>query len=158
MPDVIVGRRRPRRWRAARRLMAASLLPLLISGGAAARAQTPPSPISPIPPRRSHPRRSRRRAEAAPSRPSSSGGDKALSEETLRYYLGIEPGQPLDEDALNRNIKKLWDRNLVDDIQVESVPTAAGVRLVVTVAARPVLRSIDYQGLKRISKTDLQES
>ena len=38
-----------------------------------------------------------------------------------------------------------------------AIPTAAGVRLVITVAERPVLRSIDYEGLKRISKTDLQD-
>ena len=37
------------------------------------------------------------------------------------------------------------------------MPTAAGVRLVITVVERPVLRSIDYEGLKRISKTDLQD-
>jgi outer membrane protein insertion porin family len=154
MSDLIVGRRGPRRWRAARRVMTASLLPLLISGGAA-RAQTPqsPSPLPPSPqPPSPQPSANGRTIEAIEFR-----GDKALSEETLRYYLGIEPGQPLDEEALNRNIKKLWDRNLVDDLQVESIPTPAGVRLVVTVAARPVLRSIDYQGLKRISKTDLQD-
>ena len=69
----------------------------------------------------------------------------------------MTPGQPLNEEALNKNIKQLWDRNLVDDVQVESVPTAGGVRLVITVAERPILRSIDYQGLKRISKTDLQD-
>src|SRR4051794_23787114 len=118
MSDLIVGRRGPRRWRAARRLMTASLLPLLISGGAAARAQTPqspsPQPPSPQPPS-PQPSANGRTIEAIEFR-----GDKALSEETLRYYLGIEPGQPLDEEALNRNIKKLWDRNLVDDIQVES--------------------------------------
>ncbi|HEX6901624.1 MAG TPA: outer membrane protein assembly factor BamA [Thermoanaerobaculia bacterium] len=84
-------------------------------------------------------------------------GEKNLSEETLRYYLGIEPGRPLDEEALNDNIKALWDRNLVDDVTVESVPTPAGVRLIVTVVERPTLRSISYDGLKRISKTDLQD-
>jgi outer membrane protein insertion porin family len=40
---------------------------------------------------------------------------------------------------------------------VESVPTPAGVRLVVTVVERPLLKSIDYDQLKRISKTDLQD-
>jgi outer membrane protein insertion porin family len=142
MPDVIVGRRRPRRWRAVRRLMAASLLPLLISGGIrAARAQALPQPSA-----------NGRTIEAIEFK-----GLKALSEETLRYYLGLAPGQPLNEEALNKNIKQLWDRNLVDDVQVESVPTAGGVRLVITVTERPILRSIDYQGLKRISKTDLQD-
>ena len=89
-------------------------------------------------------------------------GLKSLSEETLRYYLGLEVGQKLDEATLNQNIKELWDRSLIDDIQVESVPASSseipsGVRLTITVQERPVLRSIDYQGTKRISKTDIQD-
>ncbi|HEY9421428.1 MAG TPA: outer membrane protein assembly factor BamA, partial [Thermoanaerobaculia bacterium] len=139
MADLIVGRRGSPRWKATRRLFAASLLPLLISGGMPARAQDP-QPVN------------GRTIEAVEFR-----GLQGLSEDTLRYYLGIEPGQPLDQEALNQNIKQLWERNLVDDVQVESIPTAAGVRLVVTVAARPTLRSITYDGLKRISKTDLQD-
>jgi outer membrane protein insertion porin family len=155
MPDLIVGRRGLRRWRVARRMMAASLLPLLLSGGLPVRAQENPSPqppLQPPPQPRPGPSANGRTIEAIEFR-----GLKTLQEETVRFYLGLEAGQPLDEDALNRNIKQLWDRNLVDDVQVESVPTAAGVRLVITVSERPVLRSIDYEGLKRISKTDLQD-
>jgi outer membrane protein insertion porin family len=137
MLDLIVGRRGSRRWKIARRLLAALLLPLLLSGGIPARAQQPVNG---------------RNIEAIEFR-----GLKALSEETLRYYLGIEPGQPLDEAALDRNIKQLWDRGLVDDLSVESTPTPAGVRLTITVQERPILRSLDYEGLKRISKTDLQD-
>jgi outer membrane protein insertion porin family len=137
MPDLIVGRRGSRRWKITRRLLAALLLPLVLSGGLPVRAQESVNG---------------RTIEAIEFR-----GLKALPEETLRYYLGIEPGQPLNEELLNRQIKILWDRNLVDDISVESVPTPAGVRLVITVAERPVLRSIEYEGLKRISKTDLQD-
>ncbi|HWM89467.1 MAG TPA: outer membrane protein assembly factor BamA [Thermoanaerobaculia bacterium] len=84
-------------------------------------------------------------------------GLKALSEDTLLHYLGLAPGQPLDEGALNRKIKELWNRNLVDGVEVESTSTPAGVRLLITVSERPVLRSIDYEGLKRITKTDLQD-
>jgi outer membrane protein insertion porin family len=137
MLDPIVGRRGSRRWQIARRLLAVLLLPLLLSGGIPARAQPPVNG---------------RTIEGIEFR-----GLKALSEETLRYYLGIEPGQPLDEEALDHNIKQLWDRGLVDDLSVESVPTPAGVRLVITLQERPILRSLDYEGLKRISKTDLQD-
>jgi outer membrane protein insertion porin family len=140
MSVLIVGRRGSRRWQVARRLLVVLLLPSLLSGGFSARAQAPQAPVN------------GRTIEAIEFK-----GTKALSEDTLRYYLGIEPGQPLDEEALNRNVKQLWDRNLVDDVQVESVPTPAGVKLVITVVERPVLRSIDYEGLKRISKTDLQD-
>jgi outer membrane protein insertion porin family len=166
MPDLIVGRRKPRRWKAARRLVAASVLPVLVSGGLSAHAQTLPPSSSPQPPTPQPPPPQPSAPETSPTQPSGNGrtieaiefkGLKSLSEDTLRYYLGLATGQPLDEDALNKNLKKLWERNLVDDVQVESVPTATGVRLVITVAERPVLRSIDYDGLKRISKTDLQD-
>src|SRR5436309_623686 len=143
MADLIVGRRGSRRWQVVRRLLVVLLLPSLLSGGFSARAQAPQAPQPPV---------NGRTIEAIEFK-----GTKALSEDTLRYYLGLEPGKPLDEDALNRNVKQLWDRNLVDDVEVESVPTPAGVRLVITVAERPLLRSIDYEGLKRISKTDLQD-
>jgi outer membrane protein insertion porin family len=137
MLDLIAGRRGSRRWKITRRLLAALLLPLVLCGGYPVRAQEPVSG---------------RTIESIEFR-----GLKALSEDTLRYYLGIEPGQPLDEDALNQSLKRLWERNLVDDIAVESVATPAGLRLVITVAERPVVRSIEYEGLKRISKTDLQD-
>src|SRR5436305_6201891 len=140
MADLIVGRRGSCRWQVVRRLLVVLLLPSLLSGGISARAQAPQPPVN------------GRTIEAIEFK-----GTKALSEDTLLYYLGLEPGKPLDEDALNRNVKQLWDRNLVDNVEVESIPTPAGVRLVITVTVRPLLRSIDYEGLKRISKTDLQD-
>jgi outer membrane protein insertion porin family len=84
-------------------------------------------------------------------------GLKTLSEETMLYYLGLEVGQPIDQDRLNKNIKTLWDRGLVDDLKVDYTPVANGVKLTISVAERPILRSIDYQGLKRISKTDVED-
>ncbi len=83
-------------------------------------------------------------------------GLRALSEETLLYYLGLEKDQPLDPERLDRNVKTLWDRNLIDDIQIEATPTAAGgVRLLVKIVERPVIRSVDYQGMRRVGRNDL---
>lgn len=127
-----------------RRALAFALAPLLLLGGTHVGAQ---------------PASGARTVEAVEFR-----GLETLSEETLLYYLGIQTGQPLAEDQLNENIKRLWERGLVDDIQIEVEPTAGGaptpgngVRLIVTVKERPVLRSIDYQGLKRLSRTDIQD-
>ena len=78
-------------------------------------------------------------------------GLKTLSEETLLYYLGLEVGKPLDQAELNRNIQVLWGRELVDDLKVDSQPLDDGVKLVIAVTERPILRSIDYQGLKKVS-------
>jgi outer membrane protein insertion porin family len=85
-------------------------------------------------------------------------GLKTLSEETVLFYLGLKMGEPLNEDQLNRSIKQLWQRGLIDDIKVDGVTVPPdGVRLTITIAERPVLRSIDYEGMKRVSKTDIQD-
>ncbi len=84
-------------------------------------------------------------------------GLKLLPAETLSYYLGIAEGQELDESALNRNLHDLWSRNLIDDLKIDRVPVDGGVKLVISVVERPILRSLDYQGLKRVSRTDVNE-
>ncbi|HEX7182688.1 MAG TPA: outer membrane protein assembly factor BamA [Thermoanaerobaculia bacterium] len=141
----------PPRRAALRRALVLALLPMLLSGGMpAGRAQAQPVPL----------------AQGTPSVPASAGrtiqsieirGLQALSEETLLYYLGLEPGQALNQEQLNAKVKELWERALIDDIRVETEPAGEGVKLIITVKERPILRSIDYQGLKRISKTDLQD-
>lgn len=89
-------------------------------------------------------------------------GNKTLAEDTLRYYLGIEPGQPLVRSQLDHNVKRLWDRELIDDISIEALPAesseyGAGVRLVVHIEERPRVASVRYEGLKRISQSDLDD-
>lgn len=84
-------------------------------------------------------------------------GLRAVAEETLRFYLGLEEGREFDEAALNRSILELWKRRLLDDIRVEKLPEGDGIRLVVTVVERPILRSLDYEGLQRLSRTDIND-
>jgi outer membrane protein insertion porin family len=142
--DLIAGRRGSLRRPGGRaplavRLLVLMLLPLLVTGSLPARAQEV-----------SYDGRTVTGVEFH--------GIQALSEETLLYYLGITIGKPLDEAALNHNIRELWNRGLIDDIAVQATPDGdKGVKLSFTLKERPLLRSIDYQGLKRISKTDIQD-
>lgn len=136
------------------RLLVVALLPLLVTGG------VPMSPASAQP---------MRDPQASPAQPATGQpgrtirdiqfrGNETLPDETLRYYLGLETGQPYDEDKLNESIRELWNRSLLDDIQVETTPTDdGGVNLVITIKERPILRSISYEGLKRVAKTDIQD-
>jgi outer membrane protein insertion porin family len=85
-------------------------------------------------------------------------GLHGLAEETLRFYLGVEVGSRLDSADLDRRILELWERRLIDDIRIEKEALAPGeARLVVTVVERPILRSVDYQGLKGYSRSDVGE-
>jgi outer membrane protein insertion porin family len=157
--DRIVSRQEPRRGEgprlscraAIRHLVVLSLLPLLLSGGVplqSALAQGGGAPAAGDQPA----------AAAHTIQAVEFHGTKALSEETLMYYLGLQIGQPLDEKQLNSKIKELWDRALVDDVRIDAEPLADnGVKLIITVKERPILRSVSYEGLKRISKTDIQD-
>lgn len=89
-------------------------------------------------------------------------GNRTLAVDTLQYYLDIAPGEPFSRSELDRNIKRLWDRELIDDITVEALPAESpehgrGVRLVVELEERPRVVSVEYEGLKRISLPDLRD-
>lgn len=84
-------------------------------------------------------------------------GLHTVAEDSLLFYLGLQLGQPLDERRLNANVHDLWARNLIDDIQFETVPEQGGVKLKIKVQERAVLRSVVYEGLKRIGNTDITD-
>jgi outer membrane protein insertion porin family len=155
-PDSMVSRREPRlpgrvrtRRVLVRRILALFLLPFMVTGGVPVRRASA-QPMAP-------PTQTTSAADGQTIQAIEMRGIQALSEETLLFYLGLQPGQVLDDAQLNKKIKELWDRSLVDDIQVEAEPAQGGVKLIITVKERPILRSIDYQGIKRVSKTDIQD-
>jgi outer membrane protein insertion porin family len=88
-------------------------------------------------------------------------GLDGLPAETLDHYLfsrrrGADY-PALDVDDLDERIKTLWGRELIDDIDVEVEQDEGGVRLTIRIVERPMLLSIDYAGLKRISRSDINE-
>jgi outer membrane protein insertion porin family len=84
-------------------------------------------------------------------------GLTTLSEGTLRFYLGLDPQAALDAASLNERIHRLWERGLIEDIQVETEEVAGGVVLRIRVQERPTLSAIEYVGLKRLERTDINE-
>ncbi len=82
-------------------------------------------------------------------------GVETLSEESLSYYLDLEPGKPWDPGRLNDRIKELWGRELIDDISVKAEAEGEGVGVRVTITERPLLTSLDYDGLKKLKRSDI---
>ncbi|MCY3963927.1 MAG: outer membrane protein assembly factor BamA [Acidobacteria bacterium] len=82
-------------------------------------------------------------------------GVETLSEESLSYYLDLEPGKPWDPGRLNDRIKELWERELIDDISVAGEAEGDGVGVRVAITERPLLTSLDYEGLKKLKRSDI---
>lgn len=53
--------------------------------------------------------------------------------------LETRAGEPLDEDRIDRDVRRLWTTGWFDDIRVESFQAAEGVQLVFTLVERPRL-------------------
>jgi len=82
-------------------------------------------------------------------------GVETLSEESLSYYLDLEAGKPWDPGRVNDRIKGLWDRKLVDDITIDAEAMGDGVLVRVDITERPLLRSLEYDGLKKVKRNDI---
>ena len=46
-------------------------------------------------------------------------GGVTLTVDTVSYYLGLEPGDPLDREAIVDGYRRLWDSGLFEDVRIE---------------------------------------
>jgi outer membrane protein insertion porin family len=84
-------------------------------------------------------------------------GLRLLPEDSAAFYLGVAEGTILNWEELNDNIHRLWERRLIDDIDVQAIPQGEGVKLLITMLERPLLTEVEYVGLKRISQSDIED-
>ncbi len=82
-------------------------------------------------------------------------GVETLSEESLNYYLDLEVGKTWDPGRINERIKSLWERKLIDDISVSVAEQGEGVLVRIALVERPLLVSLEYEGLKKVKRSDI---
>lgn len=82
-------------------------------------------------------------------------GRETLADDSVLFYLGLEVGKPYDPGVLDRKLLEFWSRELVDDILIEAEALGDGVKLRVRLTERPELVSLDYQGNKKVNRTDI---
>lgn len=85
-------------------------------------------------------------------------GLKTLAEDSMNYYLGLEVGQRYEPQRLNESIREFWSRGMIDDVTVSAEPQDSGMKLVIEILERPLLRSIDYQGLDKVKRSDIADA
>jgi outer membrane protein insertion porin family len=85
-------------------------------------------------------------------------GGATLTSDTVSYYLGVEPGDPLDDKILSEGFHQLWESGLVEDARIEAEPMENDeVRLIVTVQERPFVTSVVFEGNKKLSTSSLKD-
>lgn len=84
-------------------------------------------------------------------------GNRRIPRDTLRARIFSKEGDPYDEDALRRDFQALWNTGWFEDIKIETDKGEKGLIVIFRVTERPIIRSIDYQGLSSVTQSDVLE-
>jgi len=85
-------------------------------------------------------------------------GGKTVTLDTVSYYLDIYPGDLLDRDSIANGYHRLWDSGLFEKIEIEVEQVEDGqVVLYVVVEERPFVTTVDFEGNKKLSDSDLKD-
>ena len=85
-------------------------------------------------------------------------GGVTLTVDTVSYYLGLEPEDPVDHDYVTDGYRRLWDSGLFEEVRIEAEDHGDGtVTLYIVVKERPFVTTVDFEGNKKIKTTDLKD-
>jgi outer membrane protein insertion porin family len=83
-------------------------------------------------------------------------GARRMQQSTLRVLIGTKKGDIYNEDDLHRDFMALWNSGHFDDIHVETEPgPGGGVILTYIITERRVVRSINYEGNKSLTVSEI---
>jgi outer membrane protein insertion porin family len=85
-------------------------------------------------------------------------GNRRIRSETLQARIFTRAGDPYNETGLRRDFQALWNTQYFEDIrlEVQDSPNRPNAKIVIFhVVERPIIRRIEYHGLKSISESDV---
>ena len=86
-------------------------------------------------------------------------GNTSVASDTIRVYLGINPGEPFNPGAVQNNFLNLWQTGLFDDIRIETEKGSnGGVIVKVIVKERPRIGSVEFRGNKDLNSAKINEA
>src|ERR1700675_413933 len=82
-------------------------------------------------------------------------GARRVRQDTLQALIFSKKGDKYDEETLQRDFMALWNTGRFDDIRIEREPGKEGWIVRFIVVERPVVRSINYEGNKSVTVSDI---
>ena len=72
--------------------------------------------------------------------------------------MKLRRGSICTDPAVTRDAKALWNMAYFDDLQIESDPLGAGIKLTIRLVERPAIRKVVYKGNDELDKEDIDET
>jgi outer membrane protein insertion porin family len=85
-------------------------------------------------------------------------GARRVDPDDVRATMKLRRGDTCTDPAVTRDAKALWNMGYFDDLQIESDPLGAGIKLTIRVVERPAIRKVVYEGNDEVKKDDIEEA
>lgn len=84
-------------------------------------------------------------------------GNQVVSTNTVLNNMKTRPGQELNQQKINEDVKHLYGTGFFQDIRIDIEETQEGARLIVVVDEKPVVRHIFIEGHKIVKERDIRK-
>lgn len=84
-------------------------------------------------------------------------GNRRIEADAVLPLLETQPGEPVDREALRRDIRTLWAQRFFDDIQVDLTETPDGPVVTFIVQEKPLVREVRLVGNTELDEDDLRK-
>lgn len=88
-------------------------------------------------------------------------GNRRIPRDSLLARIFSRPGDPYSEEGARRDFQALWNSQFFEDItlEVEDSPDQPNAKILVfNVKERPVIRRIEYKGMKSITESEILDA
>lgn len=79
-------------------------------------------------------------------------GNQRIEEGTIRSYMLIQPGDPFEQDRIDRSLKTLYATGLFQDVQL----LRSGSAIIVRVVENPLVNRVAFEGNKKLTDDQLR--
>lgn len=89
-------------------------------------------------------------------------GNRRVRDATVLTEIGIQVGDSIRHQDVNRAIKRLWSTQQFSNVEIRAVPDAADptgpITLRVVVEEQPLVRAIEFRGLENIGDSAIRDT
>jgi len=84
-------------------------------------------------------------------------GNRRIPESTVRYYIRSKEDLLYDEEQALRDYESLLNTNFFADAKIKRMEGESGVILIFEFIERPLIRNVEYEGMKSFKESDVLE-
>jgi outer membrane protein insertion porin family len=85
-------------------------------------------------------------------------GNRSITEERIRYYIESYSGGTYNKEGLELDLRRLWQSNYFDDIQIEERDGDIGKIITFILREKPLIRVLEFVGNDSFTESDILDS